>query len=1123
MKKPATLLLLFYLGHLQLPVFSQAVASYKFESISIKDGLSQSSPNCILQDSRGLLWIGTEDGLNKYDGYEFTVYKPEQDNERSLSNSRIKCLTEDIDGNIWIGTNGSGLDMYSRQYDNFIHFGSPDTNLAQTGVITSLKYDGGNVLIGTMTGFFIYNLKNKSFVSFFNDYEVNSISNDVITCIVKDKPGFFFIGTEEGLNYFDSQTKIFTKYFHEEGNEYSLSDNLIKSVFIDHQNIIWVGTGKGIDIFDKANNRFEHINMPENRELGMKNYTINDIEEDNNGNLWIATNGGGVDIYYKNVDQFINLQYKPNIPFNLSTNEILSLYRDESGIMWVGSNGLDKYNSKKEKFSLYDHDPFSNDNIIYRHIHTIFEDSEKTLWIGSKSDGIHILNRTGKESLRIKSQEDNQDGLSSNKIRVIKEFPKGTIWVGTDDNGLNKIELDNNRKPARFTSFTNNPLKSSTLSSNTVYSLFFDNDGNLWIGTDYGVSKMNPETGDIIRYVPDPDDPKALNNEIAYYIYGDSKSRIWIATDMGLNKYNPENNSFDHFLYEENNTNSLSSNEILTVNEDRNGILWIGTYSHGINSFNTETNKFDRFEEIPVLNTSVVYGILEDNLGFLWLSTNNGIFKFDPLKRTFKQFSIEDGLQSNEFNGGSYFKSTSGEMFFGGQYGFNAFFPDKVNIDTTTPKIILTELKVNNKVITPGEDSPIKKHISEVDEIVFNYSQNNFSITFAALHYANAANNKYKYKLEGFDKDWIENGTQRFVSYTRLPYKTFTFRVKASNSDGQWNETGLSVKIKVKPPFWGTIWFKFLIFILIILIAWYILRNRMHNEEKQKEKLKKEIEKNALELEKARIQLETQKEEITLQKQEIRLREKEQQDVMWFNEGLNKFSDMMSKNRGNTQRLLQIIISELVKYVDAEQGGIYVVNDDIEGEEYLDLTASYAYPAERAGCRFMIGEGYVGTSYKEKKVIEIDNLEKKYTKIKSGLGEDMPKYLAVIPLKLDETVSGIIELASFRKLKGYKIAFIQKMAESLTSMISSEKATEKMMKLVEQSRIQAEELSAQEEELRQSLEEMMATQEESSRREEELVKQAEEFASQEVLLQEEIEKIKNENKELKEIIKNNKN
>ncbi len=1098
--------------------FSQA-GSIKFENISIKDGLSQSSPNCILQDSRGILWIGTEDGLNRYDGYTFIVYKPEVNNPGSISNNRIKCLIETSDGNLWVGTNGGGLNVYDRQKDLFIHFTGYDSGYFNHEIINCL-YEGsdGTIWSGTGNGLVkIHRSERKTQLFVNNPYNAGSISSNYITCIGSDKPGSLWIGTNNGLNLLDIRNNSFKIYLNDSADESSISDNSISCLLKVMDSSIWIGTSDGLNLYDRSGDYFERIAIAQQINVnGSKKITITALEEDNEGNIWVGTNGNGIDILIRKLNQFINLRYNHNIPYSLSNNEILSIYSDQSGIVWVGANGLDKYNSKKEKFALYNFDTYSPDGLVYRHIHSIYEDDYGVLWIGSKSDGIHLLNRRVKTSDRIMTGDDPGSGLSSNKIRIIREYPEGTIWVGTEDNGLNRISLNEERSPSAYEVFKHSLDDSTGLSSNTIYSLYYDDRQCLWIGTDNGISVMDLNTGKIKRYIADEEDPKSLNNNTAYYIYGDKNDIIWIATDKGLNRYHPDIDGFSHYISSEDNPNSLSSNELLTIYENDEGTLWIGTYAKGMNSFNPETDEFNRFEEITELSTAVVYGILEDDQSNLWLSTNDGVFKFSPSeKRILRHFTVEDGLQSDEFNGGAYFKSRSGEMFFGGQYGFNSFFPNQVSIDTTPPKIILTELKINNKIITPGKDAPIDRHISEVSDIILNSRQNNFTLSFAALHYAHPDGNRYKFMLEGFDKDWIDGGTQRFVSYTSLPYKTYTFRIKAANSDGVWDESGLAVRIKIKPPYYSTTLFRLLVILLIILAAYFFIRNRIMAASKQKEKLQKEIEKNNRELEEAKSQLEKQQEEITIQKQEIRLREKEQQDIMWYNEGLNKFSELMSKNKGDVKKLTQVIITNLVEHVEAEQGGIFLLNDENPDDIFLELAANYAYSKERLNLKFMIGEGYIGTCFKEKNVIELEHPQKEYTTVRSGLGEDVPKYIIFVPIRMDETVEGVIEVASFKKLKGYKVSFVQKMAETLTSIITSEKTTQKMLKVVEQSELQAKELSAQEEELRQNLEEMSATQEETARREGELVRQAEKFTSDETSSRKEIKALRSENLKLK--------
>lgn len=1106
-----------------IDVFSQE-GTIKFENVSTREGLSQSSPNCIFQDSRGILWIGTEDGLNKYDGYSFIVYKPEVNNPGSISNNRIKCIIESKDGNLWIGTNGGGLNVYDRKKDLFEYFDGYDSSYFNHKIINCLhENDDGTIWAGTNNGLLRIEPSKKNTLLFVHDpYNSASISDDLITCVTSDNYGYLWVGTQNGLNRMNSGKESFKWYLHDDEIESSISNNSITCFLLDKSNTLWVGTSEGLNLYDHSSEEFERISLNHKKRInGLTEYIITALAEDNNGNIWIGTNGDGVDVLSKNMNQIINLRYNHTNPYSLSNNEVLSIFRDQSGIIWIGSNGMDKYNPKKEKFALYNFDPYSSEGLVYRHIHSIYEDDYGVLWIGSKSDGILILDRIKKISRNIMMEESQSDGISSNKIRVIREHPEGTIWVGTEDNGLNRITLDEERIPSSFEVFTHNPIDFNSLSGNTIYSLYFADEDSLWIGTDNGITVMNLSTNEIKWYVANPDKPNSLNNNTAYYIYGDSHGTIWIATDKGINKFDPGIDGFSHYVSQPEDSNSLSSDELLTIYEDRNGTLWIGTYAKGINSFDPETETFNRFEEISKLSTAVVYGILEDDQSNLWLSTNDGVFKFNPAeKRILRHFTVEDGLQSNEFNGGAYFVSMSGEMFFGGQYGFNSFLPNKVSVDKIPPKIILTELKINNKTITPGEDSPIDSHISEVTDITLNSRQNNFTLSFAGLHFANPNGNQYKHMLEGFDKDWIDGGTQRFVSYTSLPYKTYYFRVKAANSDGIWDENGLTIRIKIKPPFYSTTAFRILIILLIIVIIYFFIRNRINMENKQKEKLQKEIEKSTHELEDARIQLEKQREEITIQKQEIKLREKEQEDIMWFNEGLNKFSELMSKNKGDIKKLTREIISNLVDYVGAEQGGVFLLDDENRDDMKLQLVGSYAYNKERSNQKFLIGEGYIGTCFKEKKVIELEHPEKEYTTVRSGLGEEFPKYLIFIPIKMDETIEGVIEVASFKKLKGYRVSFVQKMAETLTSIISTEKATQRMLKIVDQSKLQSEELLAQEETLRQNLEEMSATQEDAMRREDDLIKQAEEFATNETLLQDELEKLKSENQKLKKEIGN---
>jgi hypothetical protein len=447
-------------------------------------------------------------------------------------------------------------------------------------------------------------------------------------------------------------------------------------------------------------------------------------------------------------------------------------------------------------------------------------------------------------------------------------------------------------------------------------------------------------------------------------------------------------------------------------------------------------------------------------------------------------------------------------MFFGGQYGLNSFYPNEVMIDTIPPKIILSDLQVRNTSVVSGKDSPIGIHINETKEIILNYKQNNFTLYFSALHYANPARNRYKYKLEGFDDDWIDVGNKRFVSYTSLPYKTYTFRVIASNSDGVWNEKGLSVRIKIKPPFWATYWFRILMIILVIWGIIYLVRRRLMAAQKQKQIIQEKFESSSKELEEARKQLQIQHDEIVIQKRELKLREKDQESLLWFNQGLGLFSDIFSKNRDDLTKLCHITIHKLVEYVDAQQGGIFLLNNEVEEDPYLEIMAHYAFSEDRLKKQFKIGEGYIGTCFYDKQFIEVDNLTENYTLLRSGLGGEYLKHLIFAPLKVNEECIGVVEIGSFKKIKGYRISFIEKLMETFATIINIDQANVRLKVLIEKSSLQSKELEASEEQLRLNLEQIMATQEESARREDELIKLAEESATREEMLNQEIEMLK---------------
>jgi ligand-binding sensor domain-containing protein len=1081
-----------------IPVTGQQ-DNIKFSNISIKDGLSQSSPNCIFQDSKGIMWIGTDDGLNKYDGYTFTVFKPLPGDPFSISNSRILCIAEDSTGNLWIGTNGGGLNKYDRKKDRFytINVNVKNTEESVNVVNCIMPYDSKYLWAGTGSGMYMVDYITGDYTLVSRKFEkLSSLDKMPVHSVIRDH-NTVWIGTDGGLLSFEPESNDIKSYALNEP---------VMCLLVDKQKNIVIGTQNGLALLRKETGIIEKPSLKNS--INTSDLTVKALLEDNSGNLWVATFGSGLFIGLAETGIFVNYIYDHLNPYSIKNNEVLSLFMDYAGLIWAGSNGIDIYSPKKEKFVLYDYVPYSTEKLIFRNVHPIYVDEQGVLWVGSKSDGLHILDRANKKYTHWIHRTGVTNGLSSNRVRAIKEFPRGTLWIGTDDAGVNKVILDQNRRPVSFSHFRYEEGNTESVTSDRIYTFYTGSDGKLWIGTDNGLSVMDVQTGKCRQYLPDTSNKASISNTTVYGIYEDSKGNVWLATDVGVNRYDPSTDGFIHYLHDDANKNTLIHNEVLCFHEDSKGNLWIGTYGKGVDKFNPADGSFTHYTDIPELETAVVYGILDDAEGNLWMSSNNGLFKFNEKSRSIKQFTIEDGLQSNEFNGTSYFESNQGEMFFGGQFGFNSFFPKDVKLDAVAPKIILADLQIRNISVVPGDHSPLIDHINVADEINLNYKQNNFTLYFSALHFENPLRNHYKYMLEGFDKEWIDAGNRRFVSYTNLPYKTYRFKVIASNSDGTWNEKGISVKIRVRPPFWATLWFRILAVLLLAGLVFFIIRRRITQEERQKRLIEEKFQASSKELEAAREQLEQQHSEIVIQKRELIVRQKDQENLLWFNQGLGIFSDLISKNREDLTELCRLFIEKLVDYVEAQQGSVFLINEDDETNSCLELVAGYCLSSDRLKQQFKIGEGYVGCCFKDRKFVEIDNVSDKYSKVNSGLGSMPVKHLILGPLVVNNECIGVIELGSFKKIKGYRITFIEKLLETFSSTILTEQSNKRLKRLIEQSTRQARDLAENEERIRKSMEELMAAHEESSRREDELVKLAEESATNEEMLNQEIEQLK---------------
>ncbi len=765
----------------------------RFEHINQMDGLSQGSINCMTQDKNGFMWFGTQSGLNKYDGYKFEVFLNDPDDQFSISFNYITALFEDIKGDLWVGTQ-NGLNRF----------------------ITS----------------------EKRFVRYYSSSNINSISNNTITAICEDKNGDIWVGTPNGLNRYNYKNNNFKRYINN-NKEGDINNIRISSLFKDKNGILWIGTiGGGINKYIEGKDAF--INY-ESRDNNVKFITT--LFEDHSGEFWIGTFGRGIAIFKRKKKDFVFYNHKTNDPKSLSHNRINFIFESKNNMLWVGTpNGLNRFNRREENFYIYKSNVSNAFSLSFNMVSAMFEDNNGILWIGTLGRGLNKFTKRSDFFKKHIPEPQNPNSLSNSFVYSIIEDKKKNLWVGTQGGGINKI----NRELNQFSFYRFNRSDGKSISSDYISCLFEDKEDNIWIGTfGNGINKYIKKENSFKRYIPGINAPGAISN-VKYILESDkSPGVLWLATaGSGLVKFNKKKELFELFFTSigresdpssvkfKNMHENLNSNTIYFLYEapSKPGYIFVST-DKGLSGFNFKNNKIEaEYTVKDGLPDNVIYAVLEDSNGFLWLSTNKGISKFNIENNTFLNYDIEDGLQGMEFNGVSAFKNSSGEMFFGGTNGFNSFFPDKIIKNKKIPAIYITDFKVFNESIKIGKNSTLKKDICEVGKIILPYYKNTFTFEFVALDYTAPRKNKYAYKLDNFDKVWhFVDYKKRSAQYMNINPGEYIFRVKGSNSDGVWNETGVEIKLIINPPFWNTWSFRISTFLLILLIFLILYKKRMSN------------------------------------------------------------------------------------------------------------------------------------------------------------------------------------------------------------------------------------------------------------------------------------------------------
>ena len=821
---------------------------YVFSHVDVNRGMSDNFVKCMYKDTKGFIWFGTNNGLNRYDGYKFEVFQQNSSDTASITDNDINAITSDKDGNLWIGTAGGvcKLNCETFKFSRVNLVSSNPLLCPDIGYITAMSNDSeGNIMIGTHNGLFFYNQQSKSFRHILIDEQSCTSQLNNITAIVPDNTHSFWIGTSNGfIIKYNQNSNSIEKFetFRESKNRHGS----ISKLFVDKENNLWVGELNGLHLFNISENSWDFDFQKKNGEI-FKNLQISGIDEDTDNLIWVTTDGNGVFIIDQGNFGFINIKSLPYAEGTLSSNGLSSLYCDKSGIIWIGSSkkGIDFYKNNVSKFRLFRNYPSESNSLSNNDVDCITEDNKGNIWIGTNGGGLNHYNRKTNSFDHYLSKSGATNTLSSNIIVSVFEDSYKKLWIGTYFGGLDCLDP----QTGKITVFHHNDSDSSTLSDDRIWSICEDSHKNLWVASlTSGLNLFDRGTGKFKRI-------NSKNSPICFdyinSISADENDNLWICSANGLIYYDPVQNRSKCYYNNSEIPASLSDNHIISTFKDSRGLFWVCT-NNGLNLMNKASDNFRVLKEADGLPSNSVFRIEEDKDSNLWLSTKNGLSKLivrktngkDSLSFQFVNYGMSDGLQGKEFNQTASFATRDGQLWFGGPDGLNAFYPLEIKEDSALSKLVISDIRIDNVIVKYGQVINgrvlFEKPIFNTDKVVLKFLENTFTIDFAALNYFFPGKTKYAYTLEGFNDKWITtDGRENFATYSNIQNGTYTFKVKATNSDGIWNESPKILKIKILPPFWAS-WYAYLIYSTLILSLLLILRYLILTRERMKMQMEQE-------------------------------------------------------------------------------------------------------------------------------------------------------------------------------------------------------------------------------------------------------------------------------------------
>ena len=798
-KKVLLLLCLFTCMFTENAYSSPKYSNINFQNITIDDGLSQSLAEYIYQDSFGYIWIGTNDGLNRYNGNEFKVYKNIKNDENTISNNMISSLVEDNDKNLWIGTDGGLNKMNLNTGEITRYLVSKEDKLHSNTVVDELLIDSkGRLWVCTINGLNLYDSENDTFIKVATDY----LENKGLQDITEDNKGNIWISTRDGLFKYNYDKDTVEAFYNNGNDTNTITENNIFSIYYS-DNKLWIGTkNTGLNVMDLEDYSIKVYNHDPNSPNSIPSNLIRDILRDEKGNIWLATDQG-LAFFDEKEEKFYTYKNDTN-KYSICDNNIVNLYEDRLGVIWVGTfSGVSKF-YPNDDFVVYRNDPTDDNSLSSSSVCGIYEDDEGDIWVGTFNAGINKI--SGNKVTRFYNDFNKANSLSSNRIKDITGIGN-EIWIATD-NGLNKYDKDT----GNFTIYNKTEDENSVV-NNEIRVLHIDRDGVLWIGTRGGISTFD-RNGKFTSYNEILEENGVYEKTVSA-IYEDSDGIMWfgLGNDGGLVRYNRKTGEVKNYLSDDSSENSLSFNNVRSIAEDKNGDIWIGTQD-GLNKLNKKTEEFTVYLYSDGLSNNFIYGVMIDNDNNIWATTNYGLSMYDQMEDKFVRYYEADGLATNEFNGFSYHKNKSGEIYVGGVNGLTKFNPVALRFKMLTGDVIVDSIKTSGGIEVKGRDN-----------VILEYNSRELYIKFFIPEYKNMGQMQYAYKLEGMDSKWTFSGTENYARYANLPPGKYKMLIAGRNYNGIWSNIS-SIDIKVKNSIFKTP-FAYFIYIVILFGVIYFFYNQV--------------------------------------------------------------------------------------------------------------------------------------------------------------------------------------------------------------------------------------------------------------------------------------------------------